>query len=64
MNNNIRAEIVKINGKDGKTYEGVKFFVMTAQGEFESRITFPTRLELELVRKAVSPVKEIYSNEL
>ena len=64
--NNIRAEIVKITGKNGKTYEGVKFYVMTAQGEFESRISFPTPLELSLVKTAISQVKGIYSenNEL
>lgn len=59
--NNIRAEIVKINGKDGKVYEGVKFFIMTNQGEWESRISFPTALELSLVKGAISNVKAIYS---
>lgn len=64
--NNIRAEIVKITGKNGKTYEGVKFYVMTSQGEWESRISFPSSLELSLVKTAVSQVKAIYSenNEL
>lgn len=64
--NNIRAEIVKLTGKNGKVYEGVKFFIMTSQGEFESRITFPTSLELQLVKNAISNVKGIYSenNEL
>lgn len=61
--NNIRAEIVKINGKDGRVYEGVKFYITTSEGEWESRISFPTALELNLVKGAISNVKAIYSQD-
>lgn len=65
---NVRAEIVELNGKDGRIYKGVKFFVMTDQGEWESRISFPTLLEMSLVKKAIEgdSLKGIYSenNEL
>lgn len=65
---NIRAELVEITGKDGRIYRGVKFFVMTSQGEWESKISFPSLLEYSLVKQALdsNSVGAIYSenNEL
>lgn len=65
---NIRAELVEINGKDGRIYRGVKFYVMTSQGEWESKISFPSLLEYSLVKQALEnkSVGAIYSegNEL
>ena len=66
--NNIRAELVEITGKDGRIYRGVKFYVMTSQGEWESKVSFPSLLEYSLVKQAINgnSVKGIYSegNEL
>lgn len=65
---NIRAELVEITGKDGRIYRGVKFFVMTSQGEWESKVSFPSLLEYSLVKQAIenNSVGAIYSegNEL
>lgn len=60
---NIRAELVEITGKDGRIYKGVKFYVMTSQGEWESKISFPSLLEYSLVKQAIdkNSVGAIYS---
>ena len=60
---NVRAEIVTGKYKDGNTWTGVQFYIMTSQGEYRSQVSFPTPLELELVKKAISPVKAIYSDD-
>lgn len=61
--NNIRAEIVNGKYKDGNSWTGVVFYVMTEAGEYKSQVSFPTNLELELVKKAISPVKAIYGSD-
>lgn len=61
--NNVRAELVEITGKDGRIYKGVKFYVMTSQGEWESKVSFPSLLEYSLVKQALdkTSVGAIYS---
>lgn len=59
--NNCRGEIVKyISKKDGKEHEAIQFIVNTTQGEWRSGFCFPSSLEFNLVKQALSPVGAIY----
>lgn len=63
MSNNVRAYIVEGTNKNGKPYTALQFGIMTSQGEYKSSLIFPTNLEINLIKQALSPVNGIYSGD-
>lgn len=63
--NNCHGEVVKfISKKDGKEHEAIQFSVQTSQGEWRSSYCFPSSLEFNLVKQALSPVGAIYGENI
>ena len=60
-NNNITAEFVQLTSKKtGQPFEALQFSVATDGGVYKSSLSFPSNLEKELVKKAISKVGAIY----
>lgn len=62
MSNNVNAKIVTGTTKNGKEYTAVQFFILTSQGEYKSPLCFPSNLEINLIKNALSPIQGIYGD--
>lgn len=62
MSKNVNAQIVTGTSKSGNHYTAVQFSIMTSQGEYRTPLIFPTNLEINLIKEALSPVQGIYGD--
>lgn len=62
MSNNVRVYIVEGTNKNGNKYTAIQFGIMTSQGEYKTGLIFPTNLEINLIKQAISPVNGIYGD--
>lgn len=60
---NVKAEIVNGTNKNGQPYEAIRFSILTSQGEYKTGLIFPTSLEINLIKQAISPMNGIYSGD-
>ena len=60
---NVKCEIVNGVNKNGQPYEALRFSIMTSQGEYRTGLIFPTSLEINLIKRAISPIQDIYPKE-
>lgn len=58
---NVKCEIVKGTSKKGNVYECVEFSIDCGGVSYRSR-AFPSPLELQLIKKSISPINGIYSD--
>lgn len=60
--NNVNAEIITGQSKNGNNYTAVQFSIMTSQGEYKTPLIFPTSLEINLIKQALNPMGSIYGD--